>query len=311
MVCAEMVPVKACWICNHEKLTHWNKELFDMTWQVDPVIKRYHQRDFWLVRCSECGFIQPEALPEESDFFDRLYSKDRGGDWMELEYSSPYRDFIFRSVLQQLQKRLSEGSRKLLDVGSHVGRMLTLAKEHGFEASGIELNPAVAQFAARRTGLPVIQMNAHELARTGQRYDAISLLDVLEHIPQPLSILKDLRELLVPGGVIAVKVPHGLNQWRKEKFRTLLGKIPAPWIATNLVHVNHFNINSLKMALANAGFQDVTFMVGGPEYPPSKGTWLAKIGLFFRWLCYRFASLPGMLRSPFAFNLQAFARVPK
>ena len=80
------------------------------------------------------------------------------------------------------------------------------------------LNPRTAAYAEAHTGAPVHRVNAHTLALEGHRYDAVVLTDVLEHIPEPRRLLAALAGLLEPDGVIAVKVPNGSAQWRKERW---------------------------------------------------------------------------------------------
>jgi len=74
-----LVPLTPCWICDSTELTPIHEVCFDMTSQVDPIIVAYHNRRFWLNRCGGCGFFQPAALPADPEYFDRLYSRDRGG----------------------------------------------------------------------------------------------------------------------------------------------------------------------------------------------------------------------------------------
>ncbi|MEP0918824.1 class I SAM-dependent methyltransferase [Leptolyngbya sp. DQ-M1] len=273
------VSLSQCAICGNEHLTPVNQEHFDMQYQTNEVIVAYDRQTFWLNQCSQCGFIQPEGLPEPSNFFDCLYSKSPTDEAMAAHYAWPYKDWIFQSILSDLGNRLPHERRTLLDVGTNVGRMLFFAKQARWAVEAIELNADVARFAAEQTGVTVHAMNAYQLAQTNRRYDAITLTDVLEHIPDPVTILSELKELLSPGGWIAVKVPCGINQLRKEQLRHAIGQAPDAAIATNLVHVNHFNPKSLKMALTRAGFEAVSLQIGVPEIPPmwSSGAILSRL----------------------------------
>ena len=66
--------------------------------------------------------------------------------------------------------------------------------------------------------VPPKTMRLEDLALDGHRYAAITLTDVLEHIPEPTRLLSALAELVEPGGVVAVKVPNGTAQWAKERW---------------------------------------------------------------------------------------------
>lgn len=304
-----LVPLTQCAVCGHEYLTPVNQERFDMQYQSNEVIVAYDRQTFWLKQCSQCGFIQPEGLPEAPDFFDCLYSKGLSSEQMATLYASPFKDWIFQTILKDLGTRLTQDRRTLLDVGTNIGRMLSLAKQAGWTVEAIELNANIANFAAQQTGVTVHAMNADQLSQTNRRYDAIVLTDVLEHIPNPVAILSDLKELLAPGGWIAVKVPCGINQLRKERIRHALGKASHAEIAANMVHVNHFNPKALKIALTRAGFEAVTTQIGAPELPPMQWSPSVILSRLFRSSVYETGRLlPGGIHTPLALNLQAYAR---
>ena len=117
----------------------------------------------------------------------------------------------------ELNARVSPTSRRLLDIGAHAGRFMHLASTEGWVVEGVELNPRTAACAARRTGAPVHHSNAHTLARNGHSCGAVTLTDVLEHIPEPTRLLGTVSQLIEPGGCIAVKVPCGPSQLIKER----------------------------------------------------------------------------------------------
>jgi trans-aconitate methyltransferase len=134
-------------------------------------------------------------------------------------------------------------------------------------------------------------------------YDAVTLTDVLEHVPQPVDALVRVRALLCPGGWLAVKVPNGPAQRVKEHLRARLRSGYRATLADNLVHVNHFSAGSLARALTAAGLRDVTVVAAAPELPGA-GHWTRRAA-------YRVArALPGGASSPLAFNLQAYGRRP-
>jgi SAM-dependent methyltransferase len=307
-----LAPVAGCWVCGDVRSRRLHEAPFDFRQFAaqDPELHGYSGRTVWFRRCASCGFTQPEALPTLPRFFDRIYDQRWAEGWMEEEFASPSKDRVFFAVLRGLERRRPPG-RRLLDVGAHVGRFVYLAGQAGWTAEGVELNPRTAAFAARHSGWPVHQTNAHVLADQGRRYDAVTLIDVLEHIPEPLAVLRTLCRLVDPGGWVVVKVPCGPSQLRKERLVRLLRRRPHLNVATNLVHVNHFHPGSLRRALEAAGLTGVTVTVSAPELYPSGGPvrgWLSRLG---RLGCYHLArALPGGVHTPLAFSLLAFARKP-
>jgi len=305
----------ACWVCGGKDLSRYHEYRFDFHEYAtqDPELDQYTGRKGWLVRCGHCGFGQPESLPTLERFFDRMYDQRWSPDWVEREFEADHKDLIFRTILDTLERSLPDRSRQLLDIGAHAGRFMSLARSRGWTVEGIELNPATAACAARRTGAPVHQVNAHTLGAEGRRYAAVTMTDVLEHIPHPVQLLRTVAPLVEPDGLIAVKVPCGAAQFHKERALAALRPSHEISLAGNLVHVNHFSPRSLGLALSTAGFADVRVNTGAPELlTVDGGSRLARSasnGL--RLGVYWAASIPGAVRTPLALNLQAYARRPR
>ena len=305
--------VDRCWVCGGTSLERYHQCRLDFAEYLrqDPELTAYSGHGVWIVRCAGCGFGQPEALPTLPRYFDRMYDQRWDEAWVAREFDATYKDFIFGAILRELARRVPPDRRRLLDVGAHAGRFLQLAQAAGWRVEGIELNPRTAAYAARRTGAPVHQVNAHALADDGRRYGAVTLTDVLEHIPDPVRLLATIASLVEPGGTVAVKVPCGPGQFLKE--RVLASVVPSRRIsiADNLVHVNHFSPGSLRLALERAGFADAVVRVGAPELlPPDGRRWRRLASNAVRLAVYGAASLPGGLRTPLALNLQAYAKRP-
>lgn len=307
--------VDRCWVCGQTEFAAADEARLDFEnlatdSELWSVVGDYHGRTFTLNRCRQCGFMQPAALPSHPRYFDSIYALKWSTGWMENEFESGTKDLIFRTILDQLGGRVPSEDRTLLDVGAHVGRMLHLAREAGWRPEGLELNPRTAMFAAQRTGLPVHRKDARDVAATGTRYDAVVLTDVLEHIPDPVPVLTDLRGLLNPGGWIAVKVPCGANQLLKQRIRYHLSKRHDPGIGTNYCHVNHFGPRSLGLALRRSGFVAVHIGVGAPELA-QEGSLKGSAARVLRMGVYTAARfLPFGTQTPLALNLQAYARNP-
>lgn len=306
---AMFAPIATCWICGGERLAPVHELRFelDIYRTQDPELATYSGQRLALQRCEACGFAQPEALPSLPRFFDRLYDQRWSADWMAGEFHTPAKDLIFSEILRSLGRRLPANRRRLLDVGAHAGRFLRIAREAGWRPEGLELNPQTAAYAAENAGAAVHHGNVDTLDPGSRRFDAIAVTDVLEHVPDPLAVLKRVHALLDDGGWVAIKVPNGPAQRVKEHLRARLRPRYRATLADNLVHVNHFSPGSLRLALRIAGFADTAIAVGAPELPAGGGLALASTRAARRVL-YRAARLTGGASSPLAFNLQAYAR---
>jgi len=307
---AAFAPLAACWICGGRRLTPYHTLRFELDAyrndDQDHELASYGGATLRLVRCADCGFGQPEALPTLPNYFDRMYDQRWDEAWIAREFRATDKDFIFSTILDELGRRVGSGSRRMLDVGAHVGRFLRLAGDAGWQPEGIELNPRTAAFAAAHSGAPVHRVNASALAADGRRYDAIVLTDVLEHIPAPLDLLSTLASMLAPGGVLAIKVPCGSAQALKERTLALLTSHRAT-LADNLVHVNHFSPHSLALALDRVGL-NARVVAAAPELSPRDRSGVrSAISNAVRLGTYRLARLPGGVFTPLALHLQAYA----
>lgn len=302
---AGFTPVPRCWICDGDRLEPIHGaafELHEYTRQ-DPPLAGYTGASIAIVRCASCGFAQPAALPSLPAYFDRLYDQRWSDEWIRGEHDATYKDAVFDDVLAALAARLPHDRRRLLDVGAHAGRFIAAAQRAGWKAEGLELNPKTGAYAAAATGACVHQGNVHTFDADA-RYDAVTLTDVLEHIPDPRTVLRRVHHFLAPGGWIAVKVPSGPAQRIKERVRAIARPGYRPTLADNLVHVNHFTPSALARALEREQFTDVTVIAGAPELP--NGSFAS--GLLRRAVFTAARHLPGAVHTPLALNLQAYAR---
>jgi SAM-dependent methyltransferase len=297
-----------CWICGHQQMRPLADAAFELSAyrHQDPALAAYTGARVALCRCRECGFAQPDRVPALPGFFDRMYAQQWSAEWIAREFEGGWKDLIFRNVLDGLEARLPPDRRALLDVGAHAGRFLQLAQRRGWSVEGVEVNPRTAAHAEQQTGARVHRMSALGLDAMGQRFDALTLTDVLEHIPDPLRMLGKAKSALSTGGWLAVKVPCGPVQVLKERLRARVHRGYRPRLADNLVHVNHFSVRSLDLALNRAGFRNVRIEIGAPECPHQSA-----IANLLRLTIYRAGRrLPFGLYSPCALNLQAFAQKP-
>lgn len=273
----------------------------------DPELAALTGSTVSIVRCARCGFAQPACMPTLPRYFDRMYDQHWSMQWVEQEHRGTYKDAIFDGILRTLERRLPPARRRLLDVGAHAGRFIARARARGWQADGLELNPRTAAFAAAASGGTVSQANLFTFDARGSVYDAITLTDVLEHIPEPRAALQRVHDLLAPGGWVAIKVPNGPVQILKENVRSVVQPGYRPTLADNLVHVNHFDVRSMREALERQGFSRVSVGVGAPELPPgataaARARRLVRLSAF-----HAVAHLPGGVRTPLAFQLQAYA----
>ncbi len=208
-----------------------------------------------VLKCSraDCGLqFASEQLNEEDlsqAYRDVYYPSD--GKASTLQFPSTPNDML-RQVFSQLRTRIGEieGGR-LLDYGCGVGNLLAVAREFGFEAEGIEQDPAANQEATNKLGKRTYR-NVGELLSLSSAgvFDLVILWNVIEHLREPWSDLRQLRSLLRPGGWLLVSTPN-VNSVRGRLQRSGWQQYADP------THFYYFERRSLERVIRSAGFGSI------------------------------------------------------
>jgi SAM-dependent methyltransferase len=143
---------------------------------------------------------------------------------------------------------------KLLDVGCSDGNFLAWARAAGYQVYGLDVDEASVKVAKKVTS-NVWNMHLDDFASYAAahqlQFDIITLFETLEHQPDPHKVLRQVLQLLLPGGWIAGTVPN-----RDRLFKT--GRSPRGfWGDFPPHHFLWFNPTALVNALRQAHFQDV------------------------------------------------------
>jgi SAM-dependent methyltransferase len=141
----------------------------------------------------------------------------------------------------------------ILDVGCASGLFLSLAAGSGFEPTGIEPSDILRDEAKKALGCRgrVFGATLEQVSLPPAHFDAVTLWDVLEHVPDPLAMLKKCGDLLRPGGHLFLNVPD-LDSIEAR----VLGR---RWPLLLAEHLNYFNRRSLRLCGAKAGLTLVRF----------------------------------------------------
>jgi SAM-dependent methyltransferase len=214
----------------------------------------WREGDYDLVRCGTCDLLYVGNPPGEEELA-RLYSFDSGFHTQLADGSdedSSATDANAQHHLDAIARVQDPG--RLLDVGCATGRFLAAAAARGWEAEGVELNDDTAAIA-REAGLEVTTGTLESLS-PDQPFDAITMWDVVEHVPDPLGLLRAAHGLLAPGGRLWLATPNvdGLFPRASLLVAPRVGRWPHP---EPPYHLSQFSEQTLRRALGRAGFHDV------------------------------------------------------
>ncbi len=141
--------------------------------------------------------------------------------------------------------RLPMGGGALLDVGCGDGSFLKLARTCGWDVVGLDPDPKAAANAAEQ-GLTVYEGGIEYFDGKTGLFDVITLNHVIEHVYDPVKVLKTCHDLLKPGGQLWLETPN-IDSFGHAHFQKNWRGLETPR------HLVLFNRRSLSHALVSAG----------------------------------------------------------
>jgi 2-polyprenyl-3-methyl-5-hydroxy-6-metoxy-1,4-benzoquinol methylase len=186
------------------------------------------------------------------------------------------KEILFKRGLLEIKKllggdRAQKQKPDLLDVGCGFGYFMKLAEDNGFNVEGIEISEKALYHSRNILGLKVHNMTLTELSLPKNRYDVVTLWTVLDVLPDPLADIKEIFNILKPGGIVYLRV----NNFDFNFYSTALGDT-LPFrilgIKPGIVHRWSFNRRSLKKLLELSSFEQIIITNSEPTRGDPYGT---------------------------------------
>jgi len=198
----------------------------------------------YLVRCKNCSFVFSERKPTTEELED-VYGR-YNYEGAEATAATLEKKYKIAKYLLQLS---GGGNGAVLDIGCGKGEWLDAFKRLGWHTFGTEFNRDLAQFADSK-GHKMLDGGLFPIHPEDKKFDLIIFTEVIEHIQNPVEVLRHLNSLLNQGGLIFITTP---NFQTIERF--LLGRT---WgIICYPEHLTYFTPKTLNRALAYAGYSKV------------------------------------------------------
>ena len=236
-------PAPACWICASERASFYKAG--NGPGELRPDDLRISDDRYGVTlalwRCDDCGFIYADRGEVEN--LTELYAALEDPDYLEGEES---RARQMRWLLE-LARELHPEARSGLDIGAASGLLVSEARATGLEMVGVEPSRSLVEAAQRDRGVDLLQGVYPHPELEGRVFDLVFLVDVIEHVADPLALLEACRQALAPGGRALVVTPDiGSPTARVLGHR---------WWHLRLAHVGYFNSQSFGTAAARAGLR--------------------------------------------------------
>lgn len=228
-----------------------------------PIFYEFRGDRFDARECSACGFVYLHPRPTDAQLA-QLYSDEYflhdGADCgahsaTDYETAAQQGSVKFPEILGWIKRYRPSG--RFFEIGCGMGYFLDFVRGHGYDVSGIEYAALGTKVCREKFGLDVTQSSFEAFPETPASYDVIFMGDVLEHLVNPLAMLKKAVRMLRPGGVVAVEVPAMFNSLTGRLavagYRILRSRKRMPMPP---YHVNEFLPATLKAALLGAGCRE-------------------------------------------------------
>jgi len=169
----------------------------------------------------------------------------------EADREREWRRATWYTDIQVLIETTSPSASRVLDVGAGTGEFLSYMQDEGYEVVGLEPSFKIGE-KARSKGLKIHNKTIEEFVENRyDSFDVVTLLHVLEHVPNPVEVVESAHSLLSPGGILVVKVPNEFNSLQVSARESL--SLDDWWIVPP-VHINYFDYDSLVALTESAGF---------------------------------------------------------
>jgi SAM-dependent methyltransferase len=137
----------------------------------------------------------------------------------------------------------------LLDVGCSSGAFLLVARDQGFKVAGVEPAPAAVK-TARGMGLIIYEGRIESLDLAGESYDVVTMFEVMEHVRDPITVLKECHRILRPRGIVVICTGNA-ESWTVKRMG-------EKWEYFDMEkhggHISFFNPTSMRILAERTGF---------------------------------------------------------
>lgn len=204
-------------------------------------IRQNCRKEYNLVRCSSCGFVYLNPRPAKGSISKYYLASDPEKTHRK---PAPYEKFYFSFF----RKVPLKDKGRLLDIGCGSGRYIYVLKENGWDVKGVDVGHT--NYGRSVLGLDIYEGNFLDAGLQPKSFDAVTFWWTLEHMYDPLAMLKEAYRVLKKGGVAVIGVPNidslEAKIFKRHWFHLFLPK-----------HLYQFSPDSLTKMLHKAGFKKV------------------------------------------------------
>lgn len=226
---------------------------------------------------SECGLVWLDPMPTREEvwkayksyFTHGNYSPDTARQYVNLldKFAASFCKLLYKIAMRVTGWRKQEkiwrsksdvmflgqeliGSKKLLDVGCGKGDFITRMQQQGWEVEGLEVDAEAVEYARTEKRLTVHLGSLEDSGFPDNTFDVITSNHVIEHVHDPVTLIRECMRVLKPGGKLVLATPN-IESFGHEVFKSDWSHLDVPR------HLQLFTMKTLHECAVKAGFQSV------------------------------------------------------
>jgi 2-polyprenyl-3-methyl-5-hydroxy-6-metoxy-1,4-benzoquinol methylase len=221
--------------------------------------------------CTTCGLVYGDTRLDPAVIqahFERAYKDE--------QYFIEKRQAIFRQITDCIAGHVRHGGR-VLDIGGAKGHLMGALKRQRPDLRVVvnDLSKASCAWAESHYHLETVCGSAADLDERQEKFDVVTLIDVIYYEPRIGELWRRLSELVVDDGIVVIRVPNKLpaillHQWVMRRVRSRRAREMSTQITYfNPEHLYVFSRKYLTTRLSDIGFRDIRF-IPAASLTPSK-----------------------------------------
>lgn len=261
-----------------------------------------HQKDQGqYLRCLNCGLVCLHPKPSPQTLMKNYQN------YLPLQPEEITRwQMMMKPVIDKsaglIESRTRVGRGRLLDIGCGYGFFLQEMQSRGWQVEGIEISGPGRRYVRDKSDIRVHSQPLEDLALPENSFDVVTLFYVIEHVLDPLRLLREVKRVLKPDGFVLLRWPHS----------TPIVKILGP-VSRKLdlyhtpYHLYDFSPKTIEKLLVLCGFKEIETMIVGYTRPCKRlGRWASTVfgqmGEALYSLSGRKILFPGISKTTMAFK---------
>lgn len=259
-----------------------------------------HRKDQWqYLSCRNCNLVSVHPRPTSQEVT-RHYEDYLPTQSKEIEQWKSMMRVVIDKSANLVESRVKNRKGRLLDIGCGYGFFLQEMKVRGWKVEGLEIAEVGREYTKDKWAIPVHSQPLEDLALSPNLFDAITLFYVIEHIIDPLTLLKEVKRILKPAGLVLLRWPHS------TPLVKMLGPLSQKLdLYHTPYHLYDFSPKTIKILLNLGGFEKIETTIGGYTLPVQRSSrWPSIIFGQLGEILYRFSGgsilFPGISKTTLA-----------